>query len=306
MSNLKEIKGMSNSRRNNVFNYEISNIKELYSICKKRVDYKEIENEDEEIKEFKFSNFYTYFIKEKGKEENFQNNNIFITKWDFLNETNPKKWELSSDNKFKIETGMWVSTIGENIDYTIVLENEVIAKVKLNKENEEIVVSYYAKNEDVERQILENSTKECTAMQLLSSINYNNSEIEEVVDLFKSVFLSEKVELVEQKILKQENEELQQKVIELNKKIEEITNRITEISIEATKADNETKKTIEEMHEISKETLKVKKENESLKTNIFNIRKFITKKCAFVPFLGRIIIKEINKELGSQALPSGE
>ena len=60
------------------------------------------------------------------------------------------------------------------------------------------------------------------------------------------------------------------------------------------------------IEETKAERIRIVAENESLKTNIFNIRKYVTKRCAFIPIIGRLIIKEMNKELGSKALPEGE
>lgn len=305
MNNLVEISEVSDSRKNNIFKYEISNIEELYSVCANKDNYKKVVKDNKEIRQYRFLNFWAYFVKEEGAEETIENNKIFITKKEFLKKIDSSESE-QDDIQLKMDNGMWISVEGWKIEYNVIWESNTLLTIEVKKEGENTYISYFTADEKISKQIVERVKGVCTVLELFDSIEYSVEEVKEVVELFKKAFSYEKVEGLENKILIEENKELYQKVCELNNKLEEITNKVNEISLEASRADRETKKTIEEMHQISKETLKIKRENESLKTNIFNIRNFVTKRCAFIPIIGRIIIKEMNKELGSKALPSGE
>ena len=305
MSNLVEISEISSSRKNNIFKYEISNIEELYSVCANRDNYKKTVKDGKEIRQYRFLNFWAYFVKDEAAEETIENNKIFITKKEFLEEND--SYECEEDNiELKMHNGMWISIDGWKIEYNMVWESNNLLTVEVKKEGENTYVSYFTADEKISEQVIEKAKKVCTVLELFDAIEYSVEESKEVIEVFKKVFDYEKIEELENKVLIEENQELYQKINDLNNKLEEITNKVNEISLEASRADKETKKTIEEMHQISKETLKIKRENESLKTNIFNIRNFVTKRCAFIPIIGRIIIKEMNKELGSKALPSGE
>ena len=78
--------------------------------------------------------------------------------------------------------------------------------------------------------------------------------------------------------LRQENEELQQQNAELTK----------------------------EKTQLQQENAGLKKENMSLKERFLRIRKFITERCAKIPFIGKRILREMQQELGEKELTDGD
>ena len=96
----------------------------------------------------------------------------------------------------------------------------------------------------------------------------------------------------ENELLIIEKQELQEEINRLTLKINNATKQIDSITDKINISETETKK--------------ITSENESLKNSIVNVRKMLVKRCGFIPILGRLILKDLNKEFGEKALPSGK
>lgn len=59
----------------------------------------------------------------------------------------------------------------------------------------------------------------------------------------------------------------------------------------------------ERVNELEDNVLRISEENEDLKSRFLRVREFMSKRCSRIPFLGKILVKELKKQLGENELP---
>ena len=287
---MNNIQGISNSRKNKMFEFEKQNIEKIENEIKE-IEYTRVSNKDEwSTREYNLNGFVIYEFKKENEESSL----VLISpkklkglSWSELINCMEKddKWETN------VEEGIWISSYNNTIKYIVSYMKEVLVGVELKKNNDFVNISYFAKSQEWKNEI-ENSIKDkFSVLNILERINYGSNDLLSCIKEFKNKWVNISSNDIEKQILIEEKEELEKRIVD-------ITEQINKLSKQADMAEKETKKTIEEIS-------KVTKENESLKDSIMNVRKAIAKKCAFLPIAGRILIREINKEFGENALPGG-
>ncbi len=289
----------SNERKQKTFELEEQNIEEIKGLLKINSPIREKNKDIWTTNEFKLDKCTVYELINHDEPENptFIITNIALKglSWGDLIDIRAKKASF----KTNVEKGVWITYYKNKIKYTVSYNKDVIACIQIEKNAYNVNISFYSNDKQVEKELIENAKTKVLLIDVLKDIDYNNSEINEMIDAVKNnlIYLDEKE--IEKQLLIVEKEELQQSVKLLTLKVNRATEKINKISKDADIAEKKTKTTLEEIS-------RIKRENEDLKVSISNVKKLIAKKCTYIPFVGRAIIRILNTEFGENALPSGK
>lgn len=299
MSNVKEIEAISEIRKLKIYELEEQNIKNILNKVNKNNCERQKNKDNWITKKYNLCNYIVYELIEKDSD--LKDSTILVSS----NELKKLSWmdliqirEEKNDWKTNIEQGIWIASYKNKIRYTIVLNKKIVIALQIQKVEDKTILSYFTETEEIEKQLQENLKDKVLLINILKGIEYKNPTIEKLIKDFDINCITINQNEMEKQILIEEKQELQKNVDILTEQINSITKQINEISRQADSAEKEAKKTIEEINRVTKE-------NENLKNSIMNVRKTISKKCAYLPIIGRILIKELNKEFGERALPNG-
>jgi len=296
MNSIKEMKEVSETRKESVFNIEKQNIKNIIAVIRENESKRENVKGEWITKEYDLSNSIVYELTGIKEEPTILISPKKIKKlsWSDLIQIreNSQVWSTN------IEQGIWITSYNDKVRYTIVDNKNIILGVQIEKIEEKIKFSYCTENEEIANQLKSNAQDKILLIDMLKEIEYDNNKIKEMLKELNLNCITINKNEVEKQILIQEKIELQKNVNDLTEQINDITKQVNDISKQADSAEAQVKKTMEEIN-------KVTKENESLKNSIMNVRKAIAKKCSYLPIIGRLLIKELNKEFGEKALPNG-
>ena len=294
MSNIQEL---SNIEKEKIYEIEKQNIENIKEKTKQAKILRKNEKNGLVIKQFKLLKAIVYEITSTENKNDvaylISPSNLAGLSWGDLEAINQNNvWQTN------IKNGIWISSSESKIKYTIAKNKNVIVGVELQKIENVIEFACYSKISGVEEKIVQNTKNEVLLVNVLDKIEYPDIEIKQYIKELKQNCITIDQNEIEKEILIQEKEKLQKNVDSLKEQINIITQKIDQISKQADIAEKESKKAMAEIGRVTKE-------NENLKNSIVNVRRAVTKKCAYIPIVGRIIIKELNKEFGENALPNG-
>lgn len=292
---MNKVLEISNIKKEKIFNMEKQNIEKIASLLKDKNEVRQNSKGELNTKQFELNNLFVYELSNKNSEQK----TILISAQKLkgltwmdmtLIQEDSSKWDTN------IENGLWITSYNNIIRYTISNKKQAIIGLQIEKIGESSYrLSYFCNSAKLSSDIESGMQNEILFINLLKKIEFENSTIKEIIEEFynKCIYI-DKYE-TERQVLIAEKQALENDVNELNEKINKIVSQIEEISRQADVAEQESKKTIEEIS-------KVTKENENLKNSIINIRKNFAKKFSFIPIIGKIIMKELNKEFGEDIL----
>lgn len=296
---MNNIEGISDIRKEKIYNIEKQNIENIKKVIEQTTETRKNSKNNLTTREYQLQNSIIYKLTKDGNDEDYtiviSPNKLKGLAWNDLTNIQENNYEWQTN----IESGIWITCYKNKIRYTISKDKKVLVGIQLVKAENEVTISYFAQSQEIEKQIQENAKNEILLIDILKSVNYNIDGINTILDELNINCVTVNTNEIKIQALVEEKEELQKNVDLLTEQINGVKKQIDEISKQANIAEKETKKTIEEIGRVTKE-------NESLKNSIVNVRKAIAKKCAYIPIIGRLIIKELNKEFGENMLPEGK
>ena len=297
---MDDIELISNERKKTVFRLEYGNNKCIREIIKNKAPLRKNKRDCWTTSEYFFNNYTVY---ELSNENDLKNSTVIVTCNNLQGLTWKDLFNIQEDNiefNTNIEQGAWITYYKNKIRYTVTDNQEIIALVQIEKkENQIITILSKAKTEELENSINNNLANQILLIDTLKKVTYDYKEISNFLESLNKYCINISKEEIEKQLLLIEKKELQENVDILTKRINNINEQNEELTKYANITEEKNKKTIDEIE-------RVKNENEKLKNSIVNVRKLITKKCAYIPILGRLIIKDLNREFGENALPGGK
>lgn len=294
-----EVENISNNRKELMFELEKQNIEQIKELIKQNNPVRSSKKNIWSTYEYSFNNCTIYKL---TNEKDIDNSTILVTYNNLKGLTWKDLINIQEDNiefNTNIEYGAWITYYKNKIRYIVSYNKEIIASIQIEKKENKIIILEKAKTKELEKLIINNLTENILLIDILRNITYDNNEINKFLEELNKYCMCVNRTEFEKQLLIIEKGELQENIDVLTKKINSVTKQVEKLTECVNAAEEKSKKTISEID-------RVKNENENLKNSIFNARKMIAKKCAYIPILGKLIIRDLNMEFGENALPNGK